>query len=102
MNQDALEFDARLLYTRPVVKLIGNLPYYISSQLLMKFLEYPSPISLCVLMLQKELARRLGATPHSSEYGALTLQIQLHYNVEYLRSVPASVFLPQVWPSRSF
>lgn len=95
VHQDALEFDARFLYTRPSVKLVGNLPYYISSQLLMKFLEYPSPISLWVLMLQKELARRLGAAPRSRDYGALTLQIQLHYHVEYLRSVPASVFLPK-------
>ena len=94
-HQDALAFDTRLLHTRPVVKLIGNLPYYISSQLLIKFLEYPSPISLWLLMLQKELARRLGAAPRSSDYGALTLQVQLHYRVEYLRSVPATVFLPK-------
>jgi len=46
-------------------------------------------------MLQKEMARRLSAEPRSSDYGALTLLVQLHYRVEYLRSVPASVFLPQ-------
>src|ERR1700726_2192573 len=61
IHGDALEFDTRILYAQSQVKLIGNLPYYISSQLLLKFLDYPSPISLMVLMLQKELARRLGA-----------------------------------------
>jgi 16S rRNA (adenine1518-N6/adenine1519-N6)-dimethyltransferase len=46
-------------------------------------------------MLQKELARRLVAAPATSDYGALTLLVQLHYRVEYLRTVPASVFLPK-------
>jgi 16S rRNA (adenine1518-N6/adenine1519-N6)-dimethyltransferase len=75
--------------------LLGNLPYYVSSQLLLKFLEYPSPISFWLLMLQKELAKRLGATPSTSDYGALTLLVQLHYRVEYLRTVPANVFIPK-------
>src|SRR5437588_7614583 len=95
LHDDALEFDTRILSTQPNVKLLGNLPYYISSQLLIKFLEYPSPISLWLFMLQKELARRLTAAPATSDYGALTLLIQLHYRVEYLRTVPASVFLPK-------
>jgi 16S rRNA (adenine1518-N6/adenine1519-N6)-dimethyltransferase len=95
VHGDALEFDARVLYAQSRVKVVGNLPYYISSQLLLKFLEYPSPISLLLLMLQKELARRLGATPRTKDYGALTLQIQLHYRVEYLRTVSANVFLPK-------
>jgi 16S rRNA (adenine1518-N6/adenine1519-N6)-dimethyltransferase len=46
-------------------------------------------------MLQKEMARRLSAVPGTSDYGALTLIIQLHYRVDYLRTVPATVFLPQ-------
>src|SRR5260370_20497201 len=95
VHGDALEFDTRILYTQPKVKLLGNLPYYISSQLLIRFLEYPSPISLWLFMLQKELARRLVAAPATSDYGALTLQIQLQHRVEYLRKVSASVFLPK-------
>lgn len=95
VHGDALEFDTRILFTKPKVKLLGNLPYYISSQLLIRFLECPSPISLWLFMLQKELARRLVATPATSDYGALTLLVQLHYRVEYLRTVPASVFLPK-------
>jgi 16S rRNA (adenine1518-N6/adenine1519-N6)-dimethyltransferase len=95
VHGDALEFDTRTLYAQPKVKFLGNLPYYISSQLLMKFLEYPSPISLWLFMLQKELAKRFVAAPATSDYGALTLLVQFHHRVEYLRTVPASVFLPK-------
>ncbi|HST29679.1 MAG TPA: 16S rRNA (adenine(1518)-N(6)/adenine(1519)-N(6))-dimethyltransferase RsmA [Chthoniobacterales bacterium] len=95
IHGDALDFDLRTLYGARRVKFLGNLPYYISSQLLFKFLEYPSPISLWLLMLQKELARRLGAAPGTKDYGALTLQIQLRYRVEFLRTVSANVFLPK-------
>lgn len=95
LHRDAMDFDVRTLFARPRVKFIGNLPYNISSQLLLQFTKYPSPISLWLCMLQKEMARRLSATPKSDDYGALTLLVQLHYRVEYLRRVPASVFLPQ-------
>jgi len=95
VHGDALELDTRMLYAQPKVKLLGNLPYYISSQLLIKFLEYPSPISMWLFMLQKELARRLVATPATRDYGALTLLVQLNHRVEYLRTIPASVFLPK-------
>jgi 16S rRNA (adenine1518-N6/adenine1519-N6)-dimethyltransferase len=95
VHGDALEFDTRIFYTQPQIKLLGNLPYYVSSQLLIKFLEYPSPISLWLFMLQKELARRIVASPATSDYGALTLIVQLHYHVESLRTIPASVFLPK-------
>src|SRR5712671_2709950 len=95
VHGDALEFDTRILFAQPKVKLLANLPYYISGQLLIKFLEYPSPISLWLFMLQKEVARRLVAAPATRDYGALTLLVQLRYRVEYLRTVPASVFLPK-------
>jgi 16S rRNA (adenine1518-N6/adenine1519-N6)-dimethyltransferase len=95
LNIDALTFDPRILFARRNVKLISNLPYNISSPLLMKFVEYPSPISLSLLMLQKEVAARLSAAPRTHDYGALTLRAQLHHRVKYLRSVPATVFFPR-------
>ncbi|MDB6146583.1 MAG: Ribosomal small subunit methyltransferase, partial [Spartobacteria bacterium] len=94
-HADALQTDVRTFFTKEKVKLLGNLPYYISSQLLLQFLEYPSPISLSVLMLQKEMANRLSAAPSTKDYGALTLLVQLHYRVEALRKVPANVFIPR-------
>ena len=95
VNTDALKFDPCVFFAHRSVKLIGSLPYNISSPLLLKFLEYPSPISLCVLMLQREMAKRLSASPCTRDYGALTLRVQLHHRVKYLRSVPATVFVPR-------
>src|SRR5207247_10834910 len=46
-------------------------------------------------MLQDEMARRLSAKPGSADYGALTLRLQLHHCVEYLRKIPRTVFIPQ-------
>jgi 16S rRNA (adenine1518-N6/adenine1519-N6)-dimethyltransferase len=94
-HEDAMDFDVRTLFAKPCVKLIANLPYYISSQLLLRFLKWPSPISLTLLMLQKEMATRLSALPGTKDYGALTLCVQLHYRIEYLRTVAASVFIPR-------
>ena len=62
-HMDAMDFDVRGLYAKANVKLVANLPYYLASQLLMKFLKWPSPISLSVLMLQREMAQRLTASP---------------------------------------
>src|SRR5881398_3874727 len=95
LNIDALKFDPRFLFAHRRVKLLGNLPYNISSALLLKFLQQPSPISLWLLMLQKEVAMRLSASPSTHDYGALTLRVQLHNRVKYLRTVRATVFFPQ-------
>jgi 16S rRNA (adenine1518-N6/adenine1519-N6)-dimethyltransferase len=95
LNIDALKFDARILFAHRCVKLLGNLPYNISSALLLKFLAHPSPISLWLFTLQKEMARRLSAKPATRDYGALTLRTQLHHHVKYLRTVSATVFLPR-------
>lgn len=95
LHQDALRFEVRTLFADAPVKLLGNLPYYVSSQLLLKFLNYPNPITLSLLMLQMEVANRLSASPSNKDYGALTLLIQLHYRVEYLRTIPAPVFFPR-------
>src|SRR5437762_11697621 len=88
LNADALQFDPRVLFAHRCVKLVGNLPYNISSPLLLKFLELPSLISLWLFTLQKEMAMRLSASPCTHDYGALTLRVQLRHRVKYLRSVP--------------
>jgi 16S rRNA (adenine1518-N6/adenine1519-N6)-dimethyltransferase len=107
INIDALNFDPHVLFSRRRVKLIGNIPYNISSALLLKFLQYPSPISLWLFMLQKEMALRLSASPRTQSYGSLTLHVQAHHDVKYLRTIPASVFFPKpevdsalvkIWP----
>ena len=95
LNIDALKFDARTLFAHQRVKLLGNLPYNISTALLLKFLAYPNPISLWLFTLQKEMAARLCAKPSTHDYAALTLRIQLGHHVEYLRTLSATVFLPR-------
>jgi len=95
LNTDALKFDPRVLFSHRRVKLLSNLPYNISSALLLKFLEYPSPISLWLFMLQKETARRLSALPSTHDYGSLTLRVQLRHRVQYLRTIPPTVFFPK-------
>jgi 16S rRNA (adenine1518-N6/adenine1519-N6)-dimethyltransferase len=92
---DALDFDTRILFAERKVKVIGNLPYYIASQLLLRFVNFPSHINLALFMLQDEMARRLSAKPGSADYGALTLRLQLQHHVEYLRKIPRTVFIPQ-------
>jgi 16S rRNA (adenine1518-N6/adenine1519-N6)-dimethyltransferase len=95
LNEDALDFDVRPLFCKRRVKLIGNLPYNISSPLLGKYIQYPSPISLWLFTLQREVAARLTASPGTREYGALTVRLQLHHRIEHLRSIPATVFIPE-------
>jgi 16S rRNA (adenine1518-N6/adenine1519-N6)-dimethyltransferase len=95
LNIDALKFDERVLFSYRRAKLLGNLPYNISSALLLKFLAYPTPISLWLFTLQKEMAIRLSAKPSTHDYGALTLRIQLRHHVKYLRNVSATVFFPR-------
>jgi 16S rRNA (adenine1518-N6/adenine1519-N6)-dimethyltransferase len=95
IHGDALEFDVGRLFPAGPVKLLGNLPYCVSTQLLLRYLDRSTPIRLAVLMLQKEVAARLSAKPRSKDYGILTLIVQAQCRVEYLRTVPASVFLPQ-------
>ena len=94
-HEDALKFDVRSLFPERNVKMVGNLPYYVASQLLLRFLDHPHPIQLAVLMLQDELARRVAATKPGPEYGALTLHIQLYHRVDYLRKISNSVFFPK-------
>ncbi|MGH8093719.1 MAG: 16S rRNA (adenine(1518)-N(6)/adenine(1519)-N(6))-dimethyltransferase RsmA [Chthoniobacterales bacterium] len=95
IHGDALDFEVRRLFPHGPIKLLGNLPYYISTEILLHFLERPTPIILALLMLQKEVARRLSAGPRSKDYGIIGLVLQSQYRVDYLRTVAASVFLPQ-------
>jgi 16S rRNA (adenine1518-N6/adenine1519-N6)-dimethyltransferase len=95
IHGDATEFDLRTLFARGPVKVLGNLPYYVSSQILFAFTEDPSPVSALVFTLQKELAERLSAGPRTKAYGALTLLVGRRWNARFARKLPPSVFTPQ-------
>jgi 16S rRNA (adenine1518-N6/adenine1519-N6)-dimethyltransferase len=92
---DALDFDLRDLWGTGPVKVVGNLPYYISTPLIGKFASALSPASILVLTLQLELAQRLGAAPSTADYGAMTLRIGRRWDIRLERKLPASVFYPR-------
>lgn len=94
VHGDASEYDVRELFARGPIKVLGNLPYYVSSQILFAFTSEPSPVSTLIFTLQKELAERLSAGPWTKEYGALTLLVGRRWKVKYLRTLPGSVFMP--------
>jgi len=94
VHADALEFDLRELWGFGPAKVIGNLPYYISTPLIEKYSSALSPASTLVLTLQLELAQRLGAAPGTREYGAMTLCVGRRWEATIARRLPASVFHP--------
>lgn len=74
--------------------LTGNYPYNISSQIFFKMLDNKEYIPYCSGMIQKEVGERLAATPGKKDYGILSILVQLWYDVEYLFTVPETVFSP--------
>ncbi len=76
------------------LRLIGNFPYNISSQIFFKLLEYRNLVPECVGMIQKEVAERIAEPPGSKEYGILSVLLQAWYDIEYLFTVNETVFNP--------
>ena len=76
------------------LKIIGNFPYNISSQIFFKVLENRDLVPECVGMIQKEVAVRLAEPPGSKEYGILSVLLQAWYDIEYLFTVNETVFNP--------
>jgi len=92
---DALAFDFAGLSDKRKIKVVGNLPYNISTPLIFHLLDQISAISEMVFMVQKEVADRLVATPHErSDYGRLSIMVQCFCEVETLFLVGAEAFNP--------
>jgi 16S rRNA (adenine1518-N6/adenine1519-N6)-dimethyltransferase len=92
---DALEYDTRADFLRQPAKIIGNLPYYLSSALLFHFGADPCPFERMVFTVQKEMADRLSAAPGNKAYGSLSVITQRNWQVSKLKTLAPSVFLPQ-------
>jgi 16S rRNA (adenine1518-N6/adenine1519-N6)-dimethyltransferase len=90
---DALEVDWAAL-AGPDYVLAGNLPYYITTPLIFRILASPRP-RRAVLLVQREVADRLSAAPGSSDYGALTVNVQVSAAVRTVAKVPAGAFHPR-------
>ena len=94
-HMDALDFDLRKLYGKGPVKIVGNLPYYVSTPLIAKYASALSPASILVLMLQHEVAARLAATPGTKDFGAMSVCTARRWKVSYAKKIPHTVFFPQ-------
>lgn len=99
INQDVLKVDLRKLVMeknqgRPI-KVVANLPYYITTPIIMELLESKLPIESITIMVQKEVAERMQQTPGSKEYGALSLAVQYYAKPEIVANVPPNCFMPR-------
>lgn len=100
VHQDILEVDLLQVmkdhfadYEDVVV--VANLPYYVTTPIIMKFLLGKVPISGMVIMMQKEVADRITAVPGTKAYGSLSIAIQYYMDAEVAMIVPKTVFMPQ-------
>jgi 16S rRNA (adenine1518-N6/adenine1519-N6)-dimethyltransferase len=91
---DALRLDWGELLTEPPYKLVANLPYNISSQILFKILDNRQLFSRLVLMFQQEVGDRLCAEPASKQYGILSVLCQNYFDVRRVVRVPPGAFFP--------
>ena len=94
-HADGVKFDGRQLFKHRPLKFLGNLPYSCGGAILKNLLSRPHPFERAVIMLQKEVIDRLGATPGTKDYGILSLRTQANWEVKSLRTVPPEAFYPQ-------
>ena len=96
IEQDVLQFDfstAAAAAGRPL-RVAGNLPYYITSPILLKLAACHAALDLAVLMVQREVALRVAAAPGSRDYGLLSATVQMYGSVETLFTLPPTAFSP--------
>ena len=100
VNEDILKSDlqARIKeFANPnlPIKVVANLPYYITTPILMHLIESGIPFSEFVVMMQREVADRISAQPNSKSYGSLSIAVQYYMTAKVAFIVP--LFLPQMW-----
>lgn len=76
------------------IKVVANLPYYITTPILMHLIESEIPFDSLVVMMQKEVADRISAKPNSKAYGSLSIAVQYYMEAEVAFQVPRTVFIP--------
>jgi len=77
------------------IKVVANLPYYITTPVILSLLENTLPIESITVMIQKEVAQRMAAKPGTKEYGSLTLAVQYYATVYVAANVPVHCFVPR-------
>lgn len=94
INDDFLKIDIRKIFNGEPFAIIGNFPYNISSQIIFKAIENRDLVPELTGMFQKEVAQRITEKPGSKTYGIISVLTQAFYDVEYLFTVPPTVFNP--------
>ncbi len=99
INQDILKVDINRIVEEQndgnPIKIVANLPYYITTPIIMSLLEKHVNLQSITIMVQKEVADRMQAGPGSKDYGALSLAVQYYTKPEIIAKVPASCFMPR-------
>ena len=95
VNEDILKVDIAALTGGRPVKVVANLPYYITTPIIMGLFESHVPLDSITIMVQKEVADRMQVGPGTKDYGALSLAVQYYAKPQILLNVPASCFMPR-------
>ncbi|HLZ00090.1 MAG TPA: 16S rRNA (adenine(1518)-N(6)/adenine(1519)-N(6))-dimethyltransferase RsmA [Candidatus Angelobacter sp.] len=107
IEADVLKLDFRTVLNRTIgplndlrplkpapARVVGNLPYYITSDILLRLFEFHDQFDVIVIMVQREVADRIAAEPGSRDYGLLSATAQLYAKVEKLFTLPPEAFIP--------
>ena len=94
VHGDVLKLDVPAIMNHKPFKVVANLPYYITTPIIMSLLESKLPIERLVVMVQKEVALRMVAQPGTKDYGALSVAVQYYTEPDIVLDVPPKSFLP--------
>ena len=94
VHGDVLKLDVPSIMNHEPFKVVANLPYYITTPIIMSLLESRLPIERLVVMVQKEVALRMVAKPGTKDYGALSVAVQYYTKPDIVLDVPPKSFLP--------
>lgn len=100
LNEDILEVDLSAFFEEQTINqervvVMANLPYYITTPIIINFLESSVNVDQMIFMIQKEVAERIAAEPSTKAYGSLSIAVQYYAEAETLFIVPKTVFRPQ-------
>lgn len=98
VHNDILKVDVNEIvseYPGSSIKVVANLPYYITTPIIMGLFESGVPIDSITIMVQKEVAERMQAKPGTKDYGALTLAVQYYADAKIMANVPPNCFMPR-------
>ncbi|MBN1066463.1 16S rRNA (adenine(1518)-N(6)/adenine(1519)-N(6))-dimethyltransferase RsmA [Clostridium botulinum] len=96
IHNDALKVDFNeIMKNKEHVKLVANLPYYVTTPIIVKLLKENHKFESLTIMIQKEVAERINAEPNCKEYGALSVLVQYYCNTKIVRKVSPESFMPR-------